>query len=466
MGAGWIFADKCGELIASAVFPNEESQLTEGIHAILGDPLSRAELYELVWREPMLRIAERFGVSSSYMARVCTELRVPRPPRGYWAKLEVGKAPLRPALPEARPGDVTEWKPGSGIGTTERATKRAAQTPHVLNDAKPATGRVIRRKSRRPVPSKSVHPLVVGIKPFFDKTRDSETGILRPFKRLMADLISSRELLDTSIDAADKLFNSLTSRGHRVTIAPASERLRRAEVDLREVPRKDHYLQDPWSPERPTVVYISDVPIGLTLFEMSEVVEMQYVGNSQYVPLSGVTPAQRERYKRQGYWTTMKDVASGRLCLQAYCPSWLVEWTKHWREEKPGQLTSMLPNIVSALEAAGPALSSELNIAKLQAEEKRRQWDEEMQRQREAEARARQEKCRQDARADLLAVIAGWDEARRIEAFFTEVENAIDSLDEGERQKTIDRVSLAKKLLGDPRPLERLLRWRAPHERN
>lgn len=213
-------------------------------------------------------------------------------------------------------------------------------------------------------------------------------------------------------------------------------------------------------------MYISDVPIGLTLFEMSEVVEMQYVGNSQYVLLSGVTPTQRERYKRQGYWTTMKDVASGRLCLQAYCPSWLVKWTEHWREEKPGQLSSILPTIVSALEAAGPALRSELNIARLQAEEERRQWEEEMQRQREAETRARQEKCRQDARADLLAVIEGWDEARRIDAFFKEVEGAIDSLDEGERQKIIDRVSLAKKLLGEPRPLERLLRWKAPHERN
>ncbi|WP_156181586.1 hypothetical protein [Pandoraea apista] len=336
----------------------------------------------------------------------------------------------------------------------------------MLKSTEPTTEPVIRRRSHRPQPSKSSHPLVVGIKPFFDKTRDSETGILRPFKRLMADLISSRELLDTCIDTADKLFNSLTSHGHRVTIAPASERLRRVKVDLREVPRKDHYQQDPWSPERPTVVYISDVPIGLTLFEMSEVVEMQYIGDGQYVPLSGVTPAQRERYKRQRYWTTMKDVASGRLCLQAYCPSWLVNWTKHWREEKPGQLSSILPNIVSALEAAGPALSSELDIARLQAEEKRRQWDEEMQRQREAEARARREKCRQDARADLLTVIAGWDEARRIDAFFSEVENAIDSLDEGERQKLIDRVSLAKELLGEPRPLERLLRWKAPHERN
>lgn len=41
------------------------------------EPISREELYGLVWEKPMLRVAEELGVSSSYMARVCTELRVP-----------------------------------------------------------------------------------------------------------------------------------------------------------------------------------------------------------------------------------------------------------------------------------------------------------------------------------------------------------------------------------------------------
>lgn len=55
--------------------------------------VTREELYELVWSTPMIRVAEKFEVSGSYLARVCTELRVPRPERGYWAKLAVGKAP-------------------------------------------------------------------------------------------------------------------------------------------------------------------------------------------------------------------------------------------------------------------------------------------------------------------------------------------------------------------------------------
>ena len=63
--------------------------------------VSREGLYEFVWSVPMVKVAEKFYVSGSYMARVCSTLHVPRPERGYWAKLAaVGKAPEKPPLPE------------------------------------------------------------------------------------------------------------------------------------------------------------------------------------------------------------------------------------------------------------------------------------------------------------------------------------------------------------------------------
>jgi hypothetical protein len=67
------------------------------------DVISREALYELVWSVPMVKVAEKFKVSGSYMARVCASLNVPRPERGYWAKLAVGKAPDKPSLPELHP---------------------------------------------------------------------------------------------------------------------------------------------------------------------------------------------------------------------------------------------------------------------------------------------------------------------------------------------------------------------------
>ncbi len=67
--------------------------------------ITREELYALVWSRPMTKVAKQFEVSGSYMAWVCSVLRVPRPPRGYWVKLAVGKAPTPRPLPEVQPGD-------------------------------------------------------------------------------------------------------------------------------------------------------------------------------------------------------------------------------------------------------------------------------------------------------------------------------------------------------------------------
>lgn len=41
-------------------------------------PLTREALYALGWSEPMLKIATGFGVSSTYMARVCTYVEFKR----------------------------------------------------------------------------------------------------------------------------------------------------------------------------------------------------------------------------------------------------------------------------------------------------------------------------------------------------------------------------------------------------
>ena len=69
----------------------------------------REKLYEEVWAEPMLKVAARYGVSSSFLACVCTRMRVLRPERGYWPNLLSARRPAKPPLPDALPGDEPEW---------------------------------------------------------------------------------------------------------------------------------------------------------------------------------------------------------------------------------------------------------------------------------------------------------------------------------------------------------------------
>lgn len=67
--------------------------------------LTREELYEMVWTEPVSRIARRLGLSDVGIAKVCIKLGVPRPSRGYWARLTYGHPVERQPLPP--PDDET-----------------------------------------------------------------------------------------------------------------------------------------------------------------------------------------------------------------------------------------------------------------------------------------------------------------------------------------------------------------------
>jgi hypothetical protein len=67
--------------------------------------LTRAELYKLVWSEPVSKIAPRFGISDVGFSKLCRRVDVPLPPQGYWVKLKYGKHVPKPRLKPAANGD-------------------------------------------------------------------------------------------------------------------------------------------------------------------------------------------------------------------------------------------------------------------------------------------------------------------------------------------------------------------------
>jgi hypothetical protein len=62
--------------------------------------LTRLDLYEAAWAEPLSRLAPKCCLTDVGLAKLCRRLNIPVPGRGYWRKLETGKrVPKRPALP-------------------------------------------------------------------------------------------------------------------------------------------------------------------------------------------------------------------------------------------------------------------------------------------------------------------------------------------------------------------------------
>lgn len=62
--------------------------------------LTREELYREVWKTPMSHLAKQYGISDRGLAKICQRHNIPRPPLGYWAKLEAGKKVNQPNLPK------------------------------------------------------------------------------------------------------------------------------------------------------------------------------------------------------------------------------------------------------------------------------------------------------------------------------------------------------------------------------
>lgn len=69
--------------------------------------LTRKELYDLVWSEPMTTLAKRFGLSDKGLRKHCKSMNIPTPPVGYWSKLEHGKPVEVTPLPESYDGKKT-----------------------------------------------------------------------------------------------------------------------------------------------------------------------------------------------------------------------------------------------------------------------------------------------------------------------------------------------------------------------
>lgn len=66
--------------------------------------LTRQQLYDLVWSMPATKVGLDYGISGNAVAKACAKLNIPRPQRGYWAKIAFGKRVRKLALPPLEKG--------------------------------------------------------------------------------------------------------------------------------------------------------------------------------------------------------------------------------------------------------------------------------------------------------------------------------------------------------------------------
>ena len=172
------------------------------------EDVTREALYAQVWQEPMTSVAERYGVSSSFLARVCTQLNFPRPERGYWAKRAAGHKVAVPPLPEAKPDHDSAW---CRSGTVD-PTKNVIQPKPLRTRKRPGS-------SKEQTPVDSTHRLIRGARELFLKGRETGNGYLKPYKWNLVDIITSRKHIDTALKIANTVFLEFENRSWEIKLA-------------------------------------------------------------------------------------------------------------------------------------------------------------------------------------------------------------------------------------------------------
>jgi GTP1/Obg family GTP-binding protein len=151
--------------------------------------------------------------------------------------------------------------------------------------------------------------------------------------------------------------------------------------------------------------------------------------------------------------------------LQAYSPYPGTRWANRWPETKKRDLGSQIKAIVKELKQAAVEIARLVEEAERQAELNRQKWEAEREQWRREEAERRAVEARKESRDELLQIIDVWTRANRIEQFFRDAEQRAAGLSDAERLRLLERLKLARKMVGSADALDRFMTWRAPDER-
>ena len=189
--------------------------------------LSREELYERVWATPMKRLAVEFGLSDVGLAKICKKHKIPRPSRGYWAKIESGKSARRWPLGEIDDAKLTV--------VTIRHVEHKAETETMCDPlaADPTIAALIAAES---LPENKIQAVsdLRGADPLVSATRDSlasqkpdEYGRISrryDFAEPCFEVAVSKNNVQRALLLLQTMVKAFKSRGYAISTAGAEQR--------------------------------------------------------------------------------------------------------------------------------------------------------------------------------------------------------------------------------------------------
>lgn len=305
--------------------------------------ISRLELYELVSKSPLRKVAPGLGVSATALAEICRAHNVPYPGSGYWTRKSLGQTVTLDPLPPEPGEQAVEIEPSKPrVRRTEKQTADAtAQGP---NSDEPATSAAIVVKE----PLTKPHPII-------------------------ASWIADRD------------------RRRREAAASRDQwRIRNAPPPLSEIDRRRHAILDAlFRALEGRGAKIAEAEKGLLSVTIEgERIEFQVREKSRQVKIS-------PQDNRSSY-LSQELVGTGRLvfAIRTYLRG---PHNEEWRETESRPLESQLPGIVDRLFQGARILKA----WDIEQEQERERWRQEAARRAERERLVKQEQKRRERLGEL-----------------------------------------------------------------
>ncbi|MEI7612237.1 MAG: hypothetical protein WCK63_04970 [Betaproteobacteria bacterium] len=169
--------------------------------------VDRETLYNEVWTDPVAIVAPRYGLSDVGLAKICRNLAIPLPSRGYWAKVKAGCIMSRAPLPKSKhlaPVGTGLVKPSPEKAAAREAIRQSAakarrETPPMTHSAEPPS---------------ALHALVrAASKRLHQRDGWTEDTGLRSAPKEVLNLSVTRESLDRALGIVDAVLKALAKQG-------------------------------------------------------------------------------------------------------------------------------------------------------------------------------------------------------------------------------------------------------------
>lgn len=319
--------------------------------------ITREELYERVWKTPILKLATEYNVSDVAIAKTCKRLNVPRPPRGYWAKLAAGKQVPRPKLPAV----ASDAPQSARLGFEDAQEEPTDEAQQVF---------VSKKDIEIPDNLRGCHPLVSATRQGLEAAKPNERKLCYAGAGQL-DVVVCRGSIPRALRLLEALVRACEGEGWKV-----------------ETEEK----------QRGTRIVVRDDPVSLLLIEKPLRIEIE---------------APEE--EKKNWWWRPRYRYEPTGCLMLQITDYLFDGSRRsWSDGKRQRLETMLGEVVTAIDSA----SNSLRKRRLEHEKWTRNWHEQ---QRLQEEQAAMKKVERERRAELERQAANLQKARNIRALVAEL---------------------------------------------